>query len=351
MIEAKDYVETIENYLQELDSSFDKLSHMSEGKITKLPDYVFNKRNTTILKFNNLNYFFVKVSSNKSLDTDKAFTGLVSSNEELQELSYPLTFDFDFNNPPKDYGINVTNASMREVGNINSIPLIELCVLCIVRGDRFFDWFSIKNAKERALNEWNNIENEFDNNYSFVYNLKKIFDKFELILDTKNFVERRLHRFINSHAQYILPEHVKCYFEYELFLNGDKRKADLILERKSGFPALLIELENSFHKVFKNNDELAFQSNHAGEQIKEWVKFIELNSENTKGEMQFLTGPKERLVIIGRGLDCLEAMKDSKFGEKVIWTYDLLIKEAKDKWNKLILDQCKSIGIEKPNLL
>ena len=351
MIEPIDSVNLLINYLQELDSSFEKLSHMNEGKISDLPDYVFNKRHITILKFNNLNYFFIKVISNKLKKQDEAFTGVISSNEELHMHSFPFNFDFDFKNPPIDYGINVANANIREVGNINALPITEYCVLCVVHGSRLFDWFSIESAKKRAFNEWNNVENQLDSNYSFVYNLKKIFDKFELLLDNKNFVERRLHRFLYTHRLYILPQFIHCYFEYELFLNGSKRKADLILERETGFPALLIELENSFHKVFKNNEELAVQANHAGEQIKEWVKFIELNSENAKGKMQFLTGPKDRLVIIGRGLDCIDAMKDSKFGEKIIWTYDLLIKEAKEKWNKIILDQCQSIGIVSPNTL
>ncbi len=67
--------------------------------------------------------------------------------------------------------------------------------------------------------------------------------------------------------------------------------------------------------------------------------------------MSFLTGPKERLVIIGRGLDWADAMRDSKFGINKVWTYDMLVLEAKKRWNKLIIDQCKLIGIEKPNIL
>ena len=351
MLQVKDYVEAIGKYLDELDSSFDKLSHRYEGRIADLPNYAFNKRHITILKFNNLGYFFVKVISDKSLDSDKAFTGLVSTPEELYKNSYPFQFDFDFKNPPNDYGINVANANVREVGNINSLPVVDYCVLCVVRGDRFFDWFSLDKAKERALNEWNNTANSFDSNYSFVNNLKKIFDKFGLILNRDSFVERRLHRYINTHSLYLLPSCLKCYYEHDLFLNGERRVADFILERESGFPPLLIELESSFHKVFKSNEELTFHANHAGEQIKEWVKYIESNSDNCKGEMDFLTGPKDRLVVIGRGLDCAEAVRESKFGNNRVWTYDFLIQEAQKRWNRVIIDQCKVVGIEKPNLI
>jgi len=38
--------------------------------------------------------------------------------------------------------------------------------------------------------------------------------------------------------------------------------------------------------------------------------------------MNFLSGPKERLIIIGRGLECAEAMRDSKFGNCKVWTYN-----------------------------
>lgn len=351
MINPKDFVETVGKYLNVLDSSFEKLSHKYEGRISNLPNYVFNKRHITILKFNNLNYFFIKVVSDKSLDSDKAFTGLISTNFELEKHAFPFKFDFNIENPPLDYGINVTNANIREVGNINSLPVIDICVLCIVKGDKFFDWFSEESAKKRALNEWNNAENDLDNNYSFVYNLKRIFDKFELLLNRDSFKERKIHRFINSHSLYLLPTFVNCYFEHELFLDGEKRVADFILERESGFPSLLIELESPFHKTFKKKEEFSMHANHAGEQIREWVKYIDSNSENTKGKMQFLTGPKDRLVIIGRGLDYIEAMKDSKFGSNTVWTYNLLIKEAKEKWNRVIIDQCKTIGIKYPNLI
>jgi len=85
MIDAKDYIEAVAKYLDELDSSFDKLSHKYEGKISNLPNYAFNNRFITVLKFHNLNYFFVKVVSDKTLDTHKAFTGLVSNNRHYIE--------------------------------------------------------------------------------------------------------------------------------------------------------------------------------------------------------------------------------------------------------------------------
>jgi len=351
MIEAKTYVETIWKYLSVLDNTFDKLSHKFEGEISHLPSYVFSRRQIIILKFNNLNYFFVKIIANNKLDTDKAFTGIVSSNEELNKYSNPFIFDFDFNKPIDDYKIRFDNVSFIENNNINAIPILDICVIGIVKGNNFFEWFSEEAAKKKAIDEWNNIGNKLDRNNSFIYNLKGIFDKFELILNKESFLERRLHRFLNAHSLYLLPSYVNCFFEHELFYNGEKRKADFILERETGFPALLIELESSFHKVFKSNNELTVYSNHAEEQISEWVRFIDSNSANVDGKMQFLVGPKNRLIIIGRGLNNIDAMKNTKFSSSAVWTYDMMIKEAKDRWNKVITDQCNLIGIKNPNLL
>jgi hypothetical protein len=114
---------------------------------------------------------------------------------------------------------------------------------------------------------------------------------------------------------------------------------------------MLIELENPKSKMFKNNGEWSFGANHAKYQIAEWVKFIDQNPENANGKMDFLTGPnKERLVIMGRGLNFLDKMKDSKYSDTIMWTYDLMINEAKENWEKIIINQCKLLNLDPPEL-
>ena len=136
-----------------------------------------------------------------------------------------------------------------------------------------------------------------------------------------------------------------------MYLNGEKRVADFILERETGFPSLLIELENPSQPVFKKNNELTHQTNHAVAQINEWAQYIDQNSANLENGKGFLSGPKDRLVIIGRGLDNMEEMKNSRYSGTTVWTYDLLIEEAKSKWNQVLIEQCKEVGIDEPNLL
>lgn len=347
----EDFKKLLKGYFDCLDETLDNLCHLHEGQISNLPNYVFKKRQIFIFKFRTLDFYLVKAVVNDNLLEDEILTGEITSNEGIWEWSNPLKFDFDFKNPPLEYGMKVVNIHMREKDNINSLAVIDIPLLSILKGNMFKKYFSIENSKKTALDEWNNSKNKLTLNYSFVNNLKNIFDSFEAIIDRKSFVERRLHRFINTHYIYLLPTCINCFFEVKLKLQDEVRKADFILQRELGLPPILIELENSFHKVFKKNNEVAIYANHAGEQIKEWVKFIESNSENTKNEFEFLRGKKERLVIVGRGLNCLEAMKDTKYGQTLIWTYDLMIYEAKKRWNKIIISQCKEIGIKNPNLL
>ena len=114
---------------------------------------------------------------------------------------------------------------------------------------------------------------------------------------------------------------------------------------------MLIELENPKTKMFKSNGEWSYAANHAKYQIAEWVKFIDQNPGNSNGEMNFLTGPnKERLVVMGHGLNFLDRMKDSKFSDTIMWTYDLMISEAKENWKQIIIDQCKLVNVNPPEL-
>ncbi len=165
-------------------------------------------------------------------------------------------------------------------------------------------------------------------------------------------MEGRIHRFINSNANFLLPPHKKCYFKHPLYLNDEKREADFILQRERALPSMLIELENPNAKMFKKNGEWTAEANHARNQIAEWVRFIQQNPANAQGQFSFLSGPKQqRLVIMGRGLEHLDAMINSKYQDTIMWTYDVLVKEAKDCWNKIIVGQCHLLGIANPNTL
>ena len=338
-------------YFHELDNSFDILSNHEEGRITDLPAYAFGYRHIAIYRLSNTNFYLIKVDVDNTLDGDKGYTGQLNSNEEVRKVTFPFVFNFDLTKIPDDYGVVIENINVKQISNPNAVPVINDSMLAIVREDRFYDTFSIEKAKDKAINTWNNNKKGFDNNYTFIHNLKKIFDRATLIIKKDSFVERRIHRFINTHATYLLPSFKEKYFEHAILFKEEKRVADFVLKRETGFPALLIELESPNQPVFKNNHELTYQAHHAVSQISEWVSFIDLDSRNTVNEMDFMAGPKERLVIIGRGLDNIKEMKNSKFSGTTVWTYEMMLEEAKARWNRLITEQSISIGISEPNLL
>jgi len=208
--------------------------------------------------------------------------------------------------------------------------------------------FGIEQAKIDAINFWNCAKKGIEpEKSSYIQEVRNVFSKFQAIIKRKALLERRIHRFIYQHADVLLPSHKRCLFEYELYLGNEKRKADFILEREEGFPPILIELENPHHKVLTQKNDLTVHANHARDQIAEWVSFIEQDSSrNASGEYSFLTGSKERLVIIGRGLENRDRLIDTKFSETLFWTYDILHNEAKIRQNKRIASQYSMLGLK-----
>ncbi len=121
--------------------------------------------------------------------------------------------------------------------------------------------------------------------------------------------------------------------------------ADFILERDAALPALLIELETPAARIFTKRGEPTKETNHAKGQIADWVRFIEGDPRNTTGDLAFLRGPKDRLVVISTGLDQLGQMLDSRHTDTTLWTYDILLREAKARWDGVLRQQRAMLGL------
>ena len=211
----------------------------------------------------------------------------------------------------------------------------------------FFEVFDDNKAKQEAIDLWNKcIIPNADQQTSYVVEVSRILDRIQAIIKRKAFLERRVHRFINEHNRILLPNYNNCFYEHVLIRNGEKRKADFILEREHGLPPLLIELESPVHKVFTKKGDLTAPVNHARQQITEWVSFIDTEPQsNAQGEFGFLSGPKERLIIIGRGLENRAKLIDTKFDGTVVWTYDVFIEEARKRLNDNYANQCELLNM------
>lgn len=343
----------IKSYYSILDSSIEKLSNKYEQHITGLPSWALCNRLIKVAEIKNKDYLIFKVIPSEEILSDVVISQEITNDEELRNFVQPWSIDLNIQNITKFGTFQIGDAQIIEEGNINALPqVLQKGILGFLAVSECSNEFSHEKAIKDALDIWNNAQNGLPGGGgSFIYKLKNIFDKFNSIIKRKAFKERRIHRFINENKRILLPEFKNCFFEYEFILNVEKRKADFILEKEAGLPAILIELESPHIKVFKKNGELTAEGNHAKNQIADWVKFIDENPDNSMGKMSFLKGRKERLVIGGRGLEFLDKMKDSLHSDTTIWTYTLLIKELKERWNNLIIEQCKLLGISNPNTL
>lgn len=346
--------ELIGNYFEELDRSIEVLSNKYEGQLINMPSWVLNNRKIVIGEVIGSNVTVIKITPQESLDNDVIELTKITTDVEYQQFYAPL---WENNGrikhlPKHSHFYQFGDLLLIESENINAIPAFyDKSLYTEVTNDIIHEYFSEEKAKQEALDLWNNNSNKLPVGKSFVHNLQIIFDRFQSIIKRKSFLERRIHRYLNEYSKYLLPNHVDKFYEQPLYLRGEKRVADFILKREDTFPSLLIELENPSLKAFKKNGEPTAESNHAKNQISEWTRFIEQNPKNTEGELSFLNGPKSRLVIIGRGLEYIEEMENSKYTDTIVWTYDFLIKESKKRCNNDIKAQCELLGIKEPNYI
>jgi len=344
------FANKILEYFKTLDSSLENLSKMQEKKITGLPSWALSYRDIYLGIWDNENSFIIKAIPNENLAQDNLTIIYPKNDLELNKICAPWSAPFSFSSGAEEGAIQIGDLSVEGGDNPFDEPISLLKGLFGVYTKNHFDKiFNINQAKRDAFNMWNSALNKFpQKGDSFIGTALVIFLKFKFLIRRKAFLERRIHRYINSYRFILLPQHKNCFFEKKLFLGKDYRIADFILEREKGMPALLIELESPSNKLFRKNGEITAEANHAKHQIAEWVKFIEQYPENRKVEMDFLNGKKQRMVIMGRGMEHLDKMIDSKYSDTTLWTYELFLREAKERLNSIISEQCKIIGINSP---
>lgn len=342
------YKETLIQYLASIDSSLDVLSSHNESKLSGLPSWVLQKRNIDIGFTEDNEGIVIKISPDDNLEEDRIVLKTIRTINDVNEIIAPMNFGGRLpNKEPDNSFIMLADMSVVETNNPLAIPVLDNRFLIgWGRSSGFFKSFDITKAKTEAISIWNNAREGIGKDKNYVQETRKIFEKFQAVIKRKAFLERRIHRFINEHENIFLPNHKRCLFEYKLYLGEETRKADFILEREQGLPSIFIELESPVHNVFTKNYDLTAQANHASQQISEWVQFVENDPRrNASGEYNFLTGPKERMVIIGRGLDDRERLVNTKYGGITFWTYSIMLEEAKIRANNSLASQYKLLGL------
>jgi hypothetical protein len=341
--------QTILDYLNAVDSGLEILSEHSEGKITGLPSWVLDTREIIIGITEDSEGIVLKVTPSENIDEDVASIKIVKNIKDINEIISPMNYGGPLpNKQPENNFLLVADMSIVEVGNPLAVPALDNRFLIgWGRKKGFLNTFNIVKAKKEAIELWNSAVEGTKKGQSFIQETRNVFSKLQAIIKRKAFLERRIHRFINDYPRLLLPSHKRCLYEYELYLGQEMRKADFILEREQGLPSILIELESPVHKVITKANDLTAPANHARQQISEWVSFIEKDPmRNASGENSFLTGPKDRLVVIGKGVADRERLIDTKFDGVTFWTYSMLLEEARTRLNNHIASQYKLLGLE-----
>lgn len=339
----------ITKYLHAVDESLDVLSKHEEGKLSRLPSWVLQKRHITIGVTKDGKGVAIKISPDNNLEEDRVTIKEILTTNDVSEIISPMNYGGNLpNNEPPNNFVMFSDMSVVEANNPLAVPVLDNnFVIGWGSMPGFTDHFDMKNAKEISINLWNNAKQGLKTSSNFIQETRKVFDKMQAIIKRKAFLERRVHRFVNEHRNILLPSHKNCFYEHKLFFDKDMRKADFILEREQGLPSIFIELESPVHKVFTKKHDLTAPANHARQQISEWVQFVENDPhQNAQGDFGFLTGPKERMVIIGRGVEERQHLIKTKFDGVTFWTYSIMIEEAKNRMNNLISLQYELLGLD-----
>lgn len=336
----------VRQHYRELDASTDLLSHMREGLVASLPSWVLSHRRITVGISAQHRICVYKVVPAPDLQEDAVAVSSVITDAELGEITAPYAIQSILQTTAEGLALEMGDMSF---GSDDTYTMPKE-FFCGIRGYCFLDAvderFSLDNARRQAQNLWGNAVNGFPPGSSFLANAQQVFSKFRCLVRLKNYRERKVHRYINEHRGLLLPSFANCYFEHELRSGTEVQRADFILKRESLFPALLIELESPAARLLKKNGELTAEANHAREQIARWVRLIGQNPQNSEGEMDFLRGDKQRLIVMGRGSE--SELSDSRYTDTTVWTYDVFLVEAKRNWNRIMAEQCRLLKIDSP---
>ena len=340
-----DIEERILDYFKTLDKSLDALSLHYEGQITNLPSWVYTTRKIVVGITDNGEGIALKVTPDAELQSDEITVHNIANESDINEIISPMNYKGGSLQGLCESGFMlIGDMVLASASNPLSMPALDNRFLVGSGGRKgFLEVIDVNKAKEQAIDLWNksNLSNP-GQIISYVLKVRDILSKIQAIIKKKAFLERRIHRFINEHKKILLPNFKNCFFEHVLLRNSEQRKADFILEREHGLPPMLIELESPAHKVFTKKMDLTAPVNHARQQISEWVSFIDTEPQsNAQDKFNFLSGPKERLIIIGRGLENKSRLLDTKFDGTVVWTYELFIEEAKKRLNDDYASQCE----------
>lgn len=337
----------VREYLSALDSALDTLSHGREGLLSAVPDWCFSHREIRLGVNRDGQGVALRFVPRGDLTEDQFFFEELETTGQLNAFIEPWSANF--------HPAHLSHAPFTMLGPFK-LSVVGDPLASPRASDRgMTGWGAFSKAEEMltaesgrndAMEFWNNAVSGLPAGPSFVDQALGVFNRLRASIRLRAFREKRIHRLLRDHAKLLLPPFKRMFFEHAFYLETDLRRADFVLQRELGLPPLLIELESPVHRVFRKNGQVTDEVTHAKKQVAEWVWFIERDPQrNAEGEMSFLAGPKQRLVVIGAGLEFREALlQESATTDTSVWTYDLLLEQAKEQWNGILEEQCRQIG-------
>jgi len=170
--------------------------------------------------------------------------------------------------------------------------------------------------------------------------LNEIISKFRLLLNDEISTEHDIQAFLKQHPILLMPDYLKCLPHPQF---GSEYVPDFILVggSNSGEYCLLVEIEDSSHKLFNKNGDPSAALKHAEKQIRDWrawlrdnagyaQRSLSVNNLHSNSPAQIIIG-RRSTVINNNHLNQLQAINADYHGETIIKTYDDLI-DSTLKW-------------------
>lgn len=176
--------------------------------------------------------------------------------------------------------------------------------------------------------------------YKKIERLNQKVNQFEKIINSDGVREKQdIHNFLNLNNFIIHPIAKDILSEVQIGL-GKQYQIDFLIQKSTG-DYLLVELENSKHRLFNNNGDFSAAVNHAVKQVEDWQEWIEENILLTQKKYPGISSP-EGLIIIGKShslneneIRSLKRRNINTRGRLKIITYDELIINSRDYINSI----------------
>ena len=221
-------VHCITHYLNALDASVTKLSHMEEGRLAGLPDWIMTERRVTLGVDTLLGGVAVAMRPSPALSKNDIHLVLLKTIEDFERvLDSPPT-------PAKGTRLEggmphgwwpfrlLTGLTLVPVDRPDVNPSVVLPGLEGIGGIRYaLRTFEPDRAREAALHFWTQAKAGVTDERSALLAVQRVFDRFESIISDTGFAERRVHRYIRDHARVLLPAFTNSFFEVSFRL-GDE---------------------------------------------------------------------------------------------------------------------------------